>query len=168
MSFDVGLNSDIDVSSRKLHIQTSFVQEQQCANVTIFDGGSLVKKRSFQINESDSASHVEKEVKQYHELVKTDIELLFHMADKVRTSNHLHSIIHLGQLFLERGFYDEAVEQFEYAKTVGGSRGVWSILPPVEVDDRIDLLEIGNRRRFRPFVITVVLANESRDGLALE
>jgi len=122
MSIDVGLNSDIDVSSRKLHIQTSFVQEQQCANVTIFDGGSLVKKRSFQINEAGSASHVEKEVKQYHELVKTDIELLFHMAEKVRTSNHLHSIIHLGQLFLERGFYDEAVEQFEYAKTVGGDK----------------------------------------------
>ncbi|MBN1560057.1 tetratricopeptide repeat protein [candidate division KSB1 bacterium] len=122
MSMDVGLNSDIDVSSRQLHIQTSYLPDKKCASVTIFDGGSVVKKRHFRIIDTQSAAQVEKQVRQYHELVKTDIELLFHMAEKVHSSDHTHSILHLGQLFLDRGFYDEAVEQFEYARKVGGDK----------------------------------------------
>ncbi|MBN1466065.1 tetratricopeptide repeat protein [candidate division KSB1 bacterium] len=122
MNIDVGLNSDVDVPARKLHIQTSFLPDKKCASVTIFDGGSVVKKRHFRITNADSAALIEREVRQCHELVKTDIELLFHMADKVHSSDHTHSILHLGQLFLDRGFYDEAVEQFEYARKVGGDK----------------------------------------------
>ncbi|MBN1479826.1 hypothetical protein EH223_18125 [candidate division KSB1 bacterium] len=122
MSLDVGINSDIAVSTRSLHIQTSFVEEKQCASVIIFDGGFLVKKRSFPIKTIESHSRLERQVRQYHDLVKTDIELLFHMAEKVRNSNHLPSITHLGQLFFERGFYDEAIAQFELAQTIGGEQ----------------------------------------------
>lgn len=122
MSLDVGLNSDIAVSERNLHIQTSFVKENHSANVTIFDGGSLVKKRSFHIHDVESNDKLEFQVQQYHELVKSDIELLFHMADRVKNSNHLDSILHLGQLFLERGFYEEAIAQFEHAKKIGGEK----------------------------------------------
>ncbi len=120
MSLDVGLNSDIAVSERNLHIQTSYVKENQSASVTVFDGGSLVKKRSFVIHDIESEDRLEFHVKQFHDLVKSDIELLFHMAERVKTSNHLDSILHLGQLFLERGFYDEAIEQFEHAKEIAG------------------------------------------------
>lgn len=122
MGLDVGLNSDIAVAARKLHVQTSFVEEKQCASVIVFDGGFLVKKRNFQIKNIESPARLEKLVRQFHELVKTDIELLFHMAEKVRASNHLPSISHLGQLFLERGFYDEAIAQFELAKKIGGEK----------------------------------------------
>ena len=122
MSLDVGLNSDIAASSRKLHLQTSYASENQCVNAMIFDGGTLIKKRRFHIATVESAEKLENQVKQYHELVKSDIELLFHMADKVQASNHLNSILHLGQLFLERGLYDEAIQQFEYAKSIGGDK----------------------------------------------
>ncbi len=120
MDTDIGLNSDIEVANRKLHLQTSYHHDKRCASVAIFDGGVLVNKKEFAVKAPDSPKHIEKEVTQFHDLVKTDVQLLFHMAEKVDSSKHLPSITHLGHLFLERGFYDEAIQQFEYAKQIGG------------------------------------------------
>jgi tetratricopeptide (TPR) repeat protein len=120
MTIDIGLNSDIHIADRKLHLQTSYSEEKQSASVAIFDSGVMVNKKEFLVKDSSSSSQIEKEVTQFHELVKTDVELLFHMAAKVDDSKHLPSITHLGHLFLERGFYKEAIEQFEFAKQIGG------------------------------------------------
>ena len=121
MSSEFGINNDIAVGSRTLHIQSNYSKEKQRISVTLFDQGSVVNKREFPIGEEEVPEIIEEQVKQFHDLIKTDVELLFHMAESVRSSNHLPSIIHLGQLFLERGFHQEAIEQFEYAKTVGGN-----------------------------------------------
>lgn len=121
MATDIGLNSDIHVADRTLHLQTSYNDGRQSANVSIFDGGTMINKKEFSVKDSSSTAQIEKEVTQFHELVKTDVELLFHMAQKVDNSKHLPSITHLGHLFLERGFYKEAIQQFEYAKEIGGN-----------------------------------------------
>lgn len=122
MAINIGLNSDIHVADKKLHLQTSYLEDKNCASVSIFDAGAMVTKKEFTIKKVDSAAHIEKEVAQYHELVKTDIELLFHMADKVDNSKHVPSITHLGHLFLERGFYKEAIEQFQLCGKIGGDQ----------------------------------------------
>ena len=120
MTIDIGLNSDIHVANRKLHLQTSYIEEKKAASVSIFDAGVIVSKKEFAVKDPNTAAQIEKEVLQFHELVKTDVELLFHMAEKVDASKHLPSITHLGHLFLERGFHMEAIEQFELAKEMGG------------------------------------------------
>lgn len=116
MNQDIGINSDLEVKEKKLHIQTSFSPDEQQTQVSVFEGGTLLCKREFNMHEV-AESQLQREVEQYHELVKTDIELLFHMATKVHDSQHLPSITHLAQLFLERGFYDEAIDLFEQAKS---------------------------------------------------
>jgi len=120
MTTNIGLNSDIHVANKKLHLQTSYFEDKQCARVSVFDAGTMVNKNEFTIKKADSAAHIEKQVAQFHDLVKTDIELLFHMAEKVDDSKHLPSITHLGHLFLERGFYKEAIEQFQLGGKIGG------------------------------------------------
>ena len=122
MSLDFGLNSNIYVDERKLHLQTSYIEEKHVVAVAIFDAGTMVNKKEFAAKEPYTAEHIEKEVAHYHELVKTDIELLFHMTEKVNSTKHLPSIAHLGHLFLERGFYQKAVRQFEFAREIGGMK----------------------------------------------
>jgi tetratricopeptide (TPR) repeat protein len=117
MSMEIGLNSEIEVSKRKLHLQTSYSADTQKASVSVFDGGVLVFRSDFSVSGVAEDVALEHKVRLYHDLVKADIELLFHMAEKVRDSKHLPSIKHLGHLFFEKGFFFEAIEQFECVKS---------------------------------------------------
>lgn len=117
MSMEIGLNSDIEVSKRKLHLQTSYSVDTQKATVAVFDGGVLVFRSDFSVSGVAEDAGLEHKVRLYHDLVKADIELLFHMAERVRDSKHLPSIKHLGHLFFEKGFFSEAIQQFEYVKS---------------------------------------------------
>lgn len=119
MENEIGFNSDLDVSKRKLHVQTSYDRDRSLARVTIFDGGTLLSKREFRVEENPVEFSINDEITHYHELVKTDIELLFLVADKVKSSKHLPSINRLGSLFLERGLYNEAIEQLLFARKIG-------------------------------------------------
>lgn len=116
---DIGINCDIEVAKRKLHLQTSYSADTRKAIVSVFDGGVLVFRNDFAVNGIAEESALEQQVRQYHDLVRADIELLFHMAERVRESKHLPSLKHLGHLFLIKGFYAEAIEQLESVKSMG-------------------------------------------------
>ncbi|RPI03398.1 MAG: tetratricopeptide repeat protein [Calditrichaeota bacterium] len=120
MNAEIGLNSDLEVAKRKLHLQTSYSPEAHQASVTIFEGGLFLNRRDFGIDDSNHEGDLEHKVRQCHDLVRADIELLFHMAESVRASKHPPSIKHLGHLFLEKGFIEEAVEEFETVKRIDG------------------------------------------------
>jgi len=128
MSKDIGYNSDIKVAKRKLHVQTSYLKEEKRASVEIFEGGALVSQRYYNIERIKPDKNVSQEVDTIHELVKSDIELLFKVAPKVRTRKHLPAVIHLGKLFLQRGFYDQAIEFFKLAKKLDETAKVDSYL----------------------------------------
>jgi len=109
---DLGLNSDLRVGKKKLHIQTSFNEETRIAIAEIFEGGRIVDRRETVFDADISESRFQKEVKQFHGLVISDLELLFFVARQVRSSKSISSIKKLGKLFLQKGFYEEAIEQF--------------------------------------------------------
>ena len=109
---DLGLNSDLRVGKKKLHIQTSFNEETRIAIAEIFEGGRIVDRRETVFDADISESRFQKEVKQFHGLVISDLELLFFVARQVRASKSISSITKLGKLFLQKGFYKEAIEQF--------------------------------------------------------
>lgn len=118
MSKDIGYNSDIKVAKRKLHVQTSYLEEEERASVEIFEGGTLVSRRYYNVEPVKTDKNLSQEVDTIHELVKSDIELLFKVAPKVRARKHLPAVIHLGKLFLQRGFYNQAIEFFRMAKKI--------------------------------------------------
>ena len=109
---DLGLNSDLRVGKKKLHIQASFNTETRIAIAEIFEGGRIVDRRETVFDADISESRFQKEVKQFHGLVISDLELLFFVARQVRASKSISSITKLGKLFLQKGFYKEAIEQF--------------------------------------------------------
>jgi len=109
---DLGLNSDLRVGKKKLHIQTSFNTETRVAIAEIFEGGRIVDRRETVFDTDISENRFQKEVKQFHGLVISDLELLFFVARQVRASKSISSITKLGKLFLQKGFYEEAIEQF--------------------------------------------------------
>jgi tetratricopeptide (TPR) repeat protein len=115
MAGDIGLNSEIQVGRRKLHLQTSFDPESHKANVSIFDGGQLVDIREMSVEDKTPPATKEQEVRNFHELVLSDLELLFFVANKVKAAKQPAAIKKLGNLFLEKGFYEEAIEHFALA-----------------------------------------------------
>jgi tetratricopeptide (TPR) repeat protein len=115
MSEDIGINSNIRVGKKRLHLQTFLLNESQKIETSIFDQGRLVDKRICFIDENIAADGIEKQVRQYHETIITDLELLFFVTSKIESTNNASYIEKLGHLFFEKGFYDEAKSQFELA-----------------------------------------------------
>ena len=80
-----------------------------------FDGGQLVNKKEIVLEITFPSDEIEEEVNRNHVSVMSDLKLLFFVAEKVRVSKHTESIKKLGSLFFEKGFYDEAIDQFSLA-----------------------------------------------------
>jgi len=112
MTDDFGLNSEIRVGKRKLHLQTSYAAESRKVSVSVFDEGRLVDKRETILDEHARQEQVRDDVQHFHDLVHSDLELLFFVANKVRVSNQPAALKKMANLFLEKGFYEEAVEHF--------------------------------------------------------
>lgn len=110
---NLGFNSNLQIDKKKLHIQTGLSQEQRRISVSVFEGGTLVDKREFPLDPLTPEDHLEQEVRQYHDFVLTDLEMLFFVARQVRISKSLPAIKKMGQLFLKKGFLNEAIEFFE-------------------------------------------------------
>ncbi|HNR68507.1 MAG TPA: tetratricopeptide repeat protein [bacterium] len=112
-SQEIGFNNNLRVGKRKLHVQTVFLAKEKKATSSVFENGRLIDKRETAFD--SAAADLEKEVKQFHQLVLSDLEMLFFVQDKVEQSKIPDSIQKLGVLFLEKGFIDEAVEQLRNA-----------------------------------------------------
>ncbi len=112
MTDDFGLNSEIRVGKRKLHLQTSYIAELCKVCVSVFDGGRLIDKRESIIEAHALPADVREEVQHFHDLVLSDLELLFFVANKVRVSKQPAALKKMANLFLEKGFHEEAIEHF--------------------------------------------------------
>ncbi|MBN2411603.1 tetratricopeptide repeat protein [candidate division KSB1 bacterium] len=108
----IGLNSNIQVGSKTLHVQTSFFQDSRKISSGIFEGGKIIDIKELTLRSDTPPEQYEFEVKQFHEYVLSDLELLFSIADKVNSDGDVPSRKNLGLLFLKKGFYEEAKQQF--------------------------------------------------------
>ncbi len=150
MSDEIGLNSNLKVGNRQLHIQTSYNSDNQLAVSCIFDAGALLDTREAPLSKDDiSSSRLKREVKQFHDLVLSDIELLFDVATKVESSKQFSSVKRLGLLFLEKGFFSEAIAAFEQASELGSDKDCCNyehgkaLFYNKEYDKAIEKLEIA-------------------------
>jgi tetratricopeptide (TPR) repeat protein len=116
---EISFNSTLKVREKTLQVQTSFFEAKRKIASSIFDGGQLIDKRDSIIKDEDVQEEIlRKKVKQFHELILSDLRLLFSLADKVGETNNVDLAIKLGQLFFERGLYDEAIELFSAARKI--------------------------------------------------
>ncbi|HQG47192.1 MAG TPA: tetratricopeptide repeat protein, partial [bacterium] len=112
MSDEIAFSSTLRAGRYKLAIHTRFDPEGAKALATVQDGETVVDTREAAIDETTAPEAIEVEVRQFHDLTLSDLDLLFCVNDKVREGKNPASLARLGTLFLEKGFYDEAVETF--------------------------------------------------------
>ncbi len=108
-----GLNSDINIGSKRLHVQTSVSETAETIITNVFDSGRIVETHSVPVAENKNNGELEAAVREQHQEVVSDIELLFYIAEKVRQVKHPVSCNKLGLVLLNRGFIDEAIAFFE-------------------------------------------------------
>ena len=110
-----GKNSTIKVGRRKLHIQTVIDDDNSLAIASIFDDGTLLFKQEKNVQKGLSENILSEELDQFHQAIVADVELLFYVAEKVKSTKHAQSRNKMGRLFLEKSFIDEAIEEFRIA-----------------------------------------------------
>ncbi len=112
MSRELAFNSSLRAGKRKLSIDTRFEPDSRKAVTSILDGEALVDLRKNLIDEGIAPEQLEAEVRQFHDLTVSDLDLLFCVKDKVLAGGNPGSLAKLGTIFLEKGFYDEAIDTF--------------------------------------------------------
>lgn len=111
----LGLNSDINVGNKRLHIQTSFSESTSTIVANVFDDGQVVDARTIQLPAKSANGGVESRLRELHQSMVSDVELLFYISEKVRNVQHPPSCNKLGLVFLKRGFVQEAISFFRLA-----------------------------------------------------
>lgn len=118
MQEQLGLNSNLNVGARRLHIQTSFSGSTSTIIANIFDNGRVVEAREIHVSSGEINGDLDKRIREIHQSIVSDIELLFYVSEKVRQVKHAVSCNKLGLVFLNRGFLEEAIQFFTLAVEV--------------------------------------------------
>jgi len=122
MATEIGFNSNLRCGSHRLRVQTGYDEGNRRVHASIFEGVNLVDTRELIFEEPPPAEMLEPEVRQFHDLVVSDLELLFHVLRKVKDAKNPDSISKLGSLFLEKGFHKEAIDTFQTLAKIAPGR----------------------------------------------
>jgi len=114
----LGLNSDVQAGGHRFHVQTSFSASNARIISHIFDHGRIVAQREVPVNGDAGDQHLARKLHAVHQDMVAEMELLFHIADKVREVKHPLSCLKLGQLFLQKNLLDDAIATLELALTL--------------------------------------------------
>lgn len=112
---NLGLNDDITVGGRKFHIQTNYSASQNVIVSNVFNEGEVIDYKEVSAQENLSSNEAEARIKEVHQELITEMEILYYIYEKVKTVRHAPSANKLGFLFLQKSLYDEAIEQFKLA-----------------------------------------------------
>jgi tetratricopeptide (TPR) repeat protein len=110
----IGINSNVYAGGKIFHIQTSGSLNDLTVQSEIFEAGRviLVQKKKYEGGKGKGPEDFNEFLKSYHNEIAWELELLFFMRDKIRTTSHMVSSNKIGLLFLHKGLLDEAITEF--------------------------------------------------------
>lgn len=114
----LGLNSDVQAGGHRFHVQTSHSASNGKIISHIFDHGRIVAQRDVPVSGDAEDAQLSKKLHAVHQDMVAEMELLFHISEKVREVKHPLSCLKLGQLFLEKNLLDDAIAALELALTL--------------------------------------------------
>ncbi len=106
--------NEVNAGGKKFQVLTHFI-ESPAKILSAVSSNSMVLYEKNMVVENLNPAQIQEKVYIFHRETVADIELLFYMADKVRSIHHPVSNNKLGIVFLKRNLIDEAVEQFKFA-----------------------------------------------------
>ena len=109
---NLGLNNNLKVGNRTLHIQTGLHTDTLKISTSVFENGVILDYRERLLDTSLPPVQYQNEMQLFHEFVLSDIEMLFAIFERVNQSDHIASLKNMGDLFLKKGFYDDALDCF--------------------------------------------------------
>lgn len=121
---DIGYNDNVSVAGRTFHIQTSSNQSKGLARCEVFENGRLITTHSVEferrkkLEEDFLENRIRQIVTSLHREIIDEIELLFQITDKIKKLRHAPSNIKLGLIFLHNNLIQDAIDQFEIARSI--------------------------------------------------
>jgi len=111
----LGLNNDMIVGGRKLHVQTSYSEATGRIVSSVFDDGRIIDKREISYRNGTAPSELRQHLSEVHHQTIRDFETLYYVAEKIRTVRHAGSALRLGRLFLRKRLMEEAISALRLA-----------------------------------------------------
>lgn len=115
MMENIGLNSEAVAGGKTFHVQTQYLEPSEKIVSSIFDNGKVVVTKGVEVKSITPTNEIKLQVNRLHQDLIADLELIFYIAEKVRTIRHAVSNNKLGLVFLKRNLFDEAIVEFKRA-----------------------------------------------------
>lgn len=118
---DIGYNDNVQVYGRKFHVQTATQSVKGTASCEVFEGGRVINKSYIRFErrvESDKVrmeSRIRQIVENMHQDTIGEIELMFTIAQKIKTMGHAPSHVKMGLLFIKNNLMQDAADEFRTA-----------------------------------------------------
>jgi len=113
---DFGLNNNIRVGTKLLHVQTSFSYTTGLIATSVFEGGKLLQLREYSLPQELPRERYENEVKSFHNDVISDLEFTWLISKKLDRVDNIAARKKLGLFFLNKGMYEDARVQFLFIR----------------------------------------------------
>jgi tetratricopeptide (TPR) repeat protein len=112
----LGLNGDILVGGHRFHVQTAYSANSEKIVSHVFEQGRIIDQLEVSCAGETASESLSKKLKAVHFEVISEMELLFFMAEKVRRAKHAASCVRLGQVFIEKNLYADALAILQTAE----------------------------------------------------
>lgn len=112
---NLGLNNDVTFGSRKFHVQTNYSKAQEKITCIVFLDGQVIDSIEVSLAEGLSIEEINNRVNQTHQAMIMELEILYYIAEKVKTVRHAPSSNKLGLLFFKKNLIEESLEHFKIA-----------------------------------------------------
>ncbi len=112
---NLGLNNDVSVGGRKFHVQTNYSPSDGAVVANVFLEGVVIDRKEVGVAPELKEAEAKQLMNAVHQELITEMEVLYYIYEKVKSVRHAASANRLGQLFLQKNLYAEAIEQFNLA-----------------------------------------------------
>jgi len=112
MEEKTSFSSHVKFGKRKLLVQTEYDPAHQIVGVTVADSGQVIDSREYLVDSSAEQDPKDPQVRQCHDLVLADLELLYSTIKNVQATPDADAHARLGTLLLDKGLIEEAVDIF--------------------------------------------------------
>ncbi|MEK7729273.1 MAG: tetratricopeptide repeat protein [candidate division KSB1 bacterium] len=133
-------------------MQTTYSAGNEKIISHVFDQGRIIDQRELSCAGEPAPDSLPKKLKAVHFDMISEMELLFFMAEKVRRAKHAGSCIRLGQVFIEKNLFVDALAVLQIAQELTPDapevclyRGI-ALLRQNELDQAEEMLRHGLQR----------------------
>ncbi len=115
----LGLNGDVAAGGHRFHVQTTYSAGKQKFVSHVFERGRVIDQHELLCPGETNPQSLSPKLQQFHLEVMAEMELLFHIAERVRRTKHCPSYLRLGAFFLEKNLPEEALAVLRQAVELG-------------------------------------------------